>query len=78
MLQISDLVVGAINYDLKLSANLILKGDKYKRKFLEHFKEMIGLKDKDFTEGFRNHMFNIFVDKDIKQRLPLMLENREK
>ena len=78
LLQVSDLIVGAINYDLKLSTNVILKGDKYKRRFLEYFKEMIGLKDKDFTEGFRSHMFNIFVDKDIKQRLPLMLENREK
>lgn len=71
LLQIADLIVGAINYDLKLSTNIILRGDKYKRRFLEYFKEMIDLKDKNFVDGFRSHMFNIFVDKDVKQRLPL-------
>ena len=74
LLQIADLIVGAINYDLKLSTNIIVKGDKYKRKFLEYLKEMIGLKDKNFVDGFRSHMFNIFVDKDIKQRLPLIMK----
>ncbi len=78
LLQVSDLIVGAINYDLKLSTNIILRGDKYKRRFLEYFKEMIGLKDKSFADGFRGHMFNIFVDKDIKQRLPLVLGNNKK
>ena len=78
LLQIADLIVGAINYDLKLSTNMILIGDKYKRRFLEYFKEMIGLKDKNFIDGFRSHMFNIFVDKDVKQRLPLMLEDNKK
>lgn len=78
LLQLSDLIVGAINYDLKLSTNIILKGDKYKKELLRYFKEMIGLKDKNFTEGFRSHMFNIFVDKDVKQRLPLRSENKEK
>lgn len=71
LLQVADLLVGAINYDLKLSTNIILSGDKYKRRFLEYFKEMLGLKDKSFVDSFRNHIFNIFVDKDIKQRLPL-------
>lgn len=75
LLQISDLIIGAINYDLKLSTNIISKGDKYKKRFLEYFKEMIGLKDKNFTDSFRNRMFNIFVDKDVKQRLPLASEN---
>jgi len=78
LLQIADLIVGAINYDLKLSTNVILIGDKYKRRFLEYFKEMIGLKDKNFIDGFRSHMFNIFVDKDVKQRLPLILGNNKK
>ncbi len=78
LLQIADLIVGAINYDLKLSTNIILRGDKYKRRFLEYFKEMIGLKDKNFIDGFRSHMFNIFVDKDVKQRLPLILGNGKK
>lgn len=78
LLQIADLMVGAINYDLKLSTNVILRGDKYKRRFLEYFKEMIGLKDKNFTDGFRSHMFNIFVDKDVKKRLSLISENNKK
>jgi hypothetical protein len=78
LLQIADLIVGVINYDLKLSTNIILRGDKYKRRFLEYFKEMIGLKDKNFTDGFRSHMFNIFVDKDVKQRLPLISGNHKK
>ncbi|MBL7155243.1 MAG: DUF3800 domain-containing protein [Candidatus Portnoybacteria bacterium] len=42
LLQLADLMIGAINYDLK-----------------------------NFTNGFKNYMFNIFVDKDVKQRLPL-------
>ena len=77
LLQVADLIVGAINYDLKLSTNVILKGDKHKRRFLKYFKEMIGLKDKNFTDGFRSHMFNIFVDKDVKRRLPLDMRNNE-
>lgn len=82
LLQVADLMVGAINYDLKLSSKVILIGDKYKRRFLEHFKENIGIKDKNFLElddGFRNYMFNIFIDKDARQRLPLVLpENEDK
>ncbi len=75
LLQIADLIVGAISYDLKLSTNVISGGDKYKKVFLQYFKEMIGLENKDFTGGFRNHMFNIFVDKDLKLRLPLVSKN---
>ena len=72
LLQLTDLMIGAINYDLKLSTGVILKGDKYKRRFLEHFKENLGIKkDENFTNGFKNYMFNIFIDKDVKQRLPL-------
>ena len=77
LLQLADLIVGAINYDLKLSTGIILKGDKHKRKFLEYFKEMIGFKDKSLIDCFRSHMFNIFVDKDIKQRLPLIVRNNK-
>lgn len=76
LLQLADLLVGAINYDLKLSTKIILSGDKYKRRFLEYFKEMVGIKDKNFMDGFKSHMFNIFVDKDIKQILPLISETK--
>jgi len=77
LLQLTDLIVGAINYDLKLSTSVILRGDKYKRRFLEYFKENLGIKDKNFLEGFRNYMFNIFVDKDVKRRLLLEYKNEK-
>jgi hypothetical protein len=69
LLQLADLMVGAINYDLKLSTGLILRGDKNKRHFLEHFKKNLGIPN--FLNGFRNFSSNIFVDKDINRRLPL-------
>jgi hypothetical protein len=77
LLQLSDLIIGAINYDLKLASGVILNGDKYKKRFLEYFKENLGIKDKNFLEGFRNYMFNIFVDKDVKKRLPLEYKNEK-
>lgn len=72
LLQIADLI-GAINYDLKLSTNVILKGDKHKKRFLRHLKRAIGMEDKNFINGFRSYLFNFFVDKDAKQRLPQIL-----
>ena len=78
LLQLADLMVGAINYDLKLSTGIILRGDKYKKRFLEYFRENLGIKDKNFMNGFKNYMFNIFVDKDVKQRLPLNQNNETK
>ena len=73
LLQLADLFIGAINYDLKLSTGIIKKGDKNKRKFLKFFKENLGVKE--FSGGFKNYIFNIFVDKDIKGRLPLNFKN---
>lgn len=72
LLQLADLIVGAINYDLKLSTGVIKFGDKHKRRFLERLKENLGTSG--FINGFRNKMFNIFVDKDVKQRLPLSFD----
>ena len=71
----TDLIVGAINYDLKLSSGVILRGDKYKRRFLEHFKNNIGVKN-FADEGFKSYNFNIFVDKDVRKRLPLCPQNK--
>ena len=71
LLQVVDLMIGAINYDLKRSCKVLGgSGDKYKIEFLKHFKRNLGLTE-DFTKGFRSRIFNIFVDKDVQQRLPL-------
>lgn len=68
LLQVADLFIGAINYDLKIATGIVGKGDKYKKELVEFIKTNIGVKD--FTDGFRNKKFNIFVDQDLKQRLP--------
>ena len=76
LFQVVDLFIGAINYDLKKETGIIGKGDKYKLKFLEFFKGNLGAKN--FTEGFKNYQFNIFIDKDVRQRLPLNFAQNEK
>ncbi|MFH1111685.1 MAG: DUF3800 domain-containing protein [Patescibacteria group bacterium] len=72
LLQISDLLIGAITYDLKLATGLIKRGDKYKRRFLEYFKSKLEIPN--FAYGYKKNLldcgFNIFVDKDIQKRLP--------
>jgi len=69
LLQLVDLVIGAISYDLKLATGVIKSGSKYKRQLSEFLRQ--GLGTDNFLNGFRNRHFNIFVDKDAKQRLPL-------
>lgn len=69
LLQLVDLIIGAINYDLKLSAGLIKSGDRHKRQFVEFLRENIGVPN--FLHGFRSHMFNIFVDKDALKRMEM-------
>ncbi len=73
LIQVVDLFIGAINYDLKMCTEIVGKGDKYKKEMVVFIKENIGIKD--FMDGFRSRKFNIFVDKDIKQRLPLKYKN---
>lgn len=69
LLQLVDLLIGSISYDFKIETGAInKKGDKYKLELLELFKENLGTKS--FISGFRNRNFNIFIDKDIKSRLP--------
>jgi len=65
ILQLVDLLIGIITYDLKLATGVILKGDKHKRRLVEYFKNK--LKISNLISGFRNHNFNIFVDKDLKK-----------
>lgn len=68
LLQLVDIVIGAISYDLKLSTGVIKNGSKYKRQLSEFLKNSLGAKN--FIDGFRSRHFNIFVDKDTKLRLP--------
>ena len=68
LLQLVDLVIGAISYDLKLATRIIESGSKYKRRLSEFLKESLGAES--FMGGFRSRHFNIFVDKDARLRLP--------
>lgn len=74
LLQLVDLAIGAISYDLKLSSGAIKEGSKYKRRLSEFFKENLGVAN--FMNGFRNRNFNIFVDKDMRSRLPLGINKK--
>jgi hypothetical protein len=65
LLQVVDLFIGAINYDLKLLTGVV-KGNKYKIELVNFIKNNLGVLD--FSNGFRNRKFNIFVDKDFKER----------
>ncbi len=69
LLQLVDIIIGAISYDLKLTTGVIKNGSKYKKELSEFLKDNLGTKG--FTDGFRSRHFNIFVDKDAKLRLPL-------
>lgn len=69
LLQVVDLVIGAVSYDLKIQTGSIEGKDEYKSELLKFIKENLGAEK--FIDGFRNRNFNIFVDKDMKLRLPL-------
>ncbi len=68
LLQLVDIIIGAISYDLKIAVGAIPGSDVYKKELLEHFKNNLGTKE--LIDGFRNKDFNIFVDKDMKLKLP--------
>jgi len=75
LLQLVDLIIGAISYDLKISAGSIKGTDKNKVDLLNFLKMNLG--SKGFAGGFRNRNFNIFVDKDLKHRIPLNINEKE-
>lgn len=60
LLQVIDLIIGAIAYDLKMSAGVV-PGSFYKRELVKFLKENLGTNS--FTDGFKNRDFNIFVEK---------------
>lgn len=67
LLQLVDLFIGAVAYDIKLSIGSV-SGDKYKIEFVNYLKSNLGVSN-FIDNGFRNRSFNIFIDKDIKKRL---------
>ncbi|KKS54984.1 MAG: hypothetical protein UV20_C0028G0007 [Candidatus Magasanikbacteria bacterium GW2011_GWA2_42_32] len=60
LLQLTDLLIGAITYDIKLKKGLV-PGSSYKIELVEYLKAKLGADS--FVKGFKNHNFNVFVDK---------------
>ena len=65
LLQIADLLIGAITYDLKLSDGVV-PGSKYKIKLVDYLKEDLGTES--FRQGFRNRNFNVFVENNEENK----------
>ncbi len=63
LLQVVDLLIGAITYDLKLSLGVV-SGSRHKKELVQFLKENLGVTT--FEGGFRNRSFNIFVEKGEK------------
>lgn len=57
LLQLADLLIGSINYELLLKDKVIEKPSRYKKEFIDKLKSNLGV-DK-LTENFRNYDFNI-------------------
>jgi len=62
LLQLTDLLIGSINYELLLKERIIDKPSPYKGKFVERLKENLGVKT--LAENFRNYTFNIHFHYD--------------
>jgi len=60
LLQFVDLLIGAVTYDIKFKKGLVA-GSKYKLELVDYLKGKLGADS--FLKGFKNHNFNIFVDK---------------
>ena len=75
LLQLVDLLIGAITYDIKFAKRLV-DGSKYKIEVVEYLKSKLGTET--FTKGFKNHNFNIFVDKTDHLNMPEDKEENEK
>lgn len=57
LLQLADLLIGSINYELLVREKIIEKQSKYKMEFITHLKNNLGVDN--LTEDFRNFTFNI-------------------
>jgi len=60
LLQLVDLLIGAITYDIKFSKGIV-SGSSHKIELVDFLKSKLGAKT--FVGGFKNHNFSIFVDK---------------
>ncbi|KKQ83645.1 MAG: hypothetical protein UT07_C0001G0007 [Parcubacteria group bacterium GW2011_GWB1_38_8] len=60
LLQLTDLLIGAITYDIKFKKGLV-PGSKHKLELVNHLKSKLGTDT--FVNGFKNYNFNLFVDK---------------
>src|SRR3989338_2818254 len=60
LLQLVDLLIGAITYDIKFSKKMV-SGAKHKIEIVDYLRNKLGTDN--FVNGFKNHNFNIFVDK---------------
>jgi len=61
LLQVVDLIIGCINYDVKLQ-NKLVTGDKHKIEISNYLKAKLGTVT--LENGFKNYNFNIFVEQD--------------
>lgn len=61
LLQVVDLIIGCINYDIKCEKKMI-PGSQYKLELVRYLKEKLGTTT--IVNGFRNYNFNIFVEQD--------------
>ncbi len=59
LLQLIDLIIGAINYELKLASGLV-SGSKYKIELLNHIKQKLEIST--FSQGFHGKNCSIFVE----------------
>ncbi|TRZ78481.1 DUF3800 domain-containing protein [bacterium] len=62
LLQMTDLIIGAINYELLLKEKIIDQSSQYKAQFIKAFKNNLGVDN--LTEDFRNYNFNIHFHND--------------
>lgn len=60
LLQLVDLLIGAVTYDIKFKKGLV-SGSRHKLEIVDYLKNKLGANF--FLNGFKNHNFNIFVDK---------------
>lgn len=60
LLQVVDLLIGAITYDLKLYSRIV-SGSQYKIALVDLLKHNLGIDT--FQDGFRNKNFSVFVER---------------